>query len=93
MMIQDLQIGKPQSKPDLVGYQILDFLEVILEVFFIWNERLMKKTATRLISSRALDRVQKSPNLVVASFSAPKVCGRSQDRAPIGSSLIELDSV
>ena len=61
----------------------MDFLEVVSEVFFIWNERLTKKTATRLISSRALDRVQKSPDLFVAGFVAPKVCGRSQDHAPI----------
>ena len=71
------------SRLDLVGYQILDFLEVISEMFFIWNERLMKKTATRLISSRALDRVQKPPDLFVAGSAAPKVCERSQDHAPI----------
>ena len=36
---------------------------MILEAFFIWNERLTKKTATRLISLRAFDRVQKSPDV------------------------------
>ena len=61
----------------------MNFLEVILEVFFIWNERLTKKTATRLISSRAIDRVQKSPNLFVANSATPKDYGRSQDHAPI----------
>ena len=66
----------------MVGYQILDFLEVVSEAFFIWNERLTKKTATRLISSRALDRVQKTPDLFVAGSTAPKVRGRSQDHAP-----------
>ena len=76
-------IGGPRSRSDLVGYQILDFLEVILEVFFIWNERLTKKTATRLISSRVFDRVQKSPDLFVAGSAAPKIHGRSQDHAPI----------
>ena len=60
----------------------MDFFEVILEAFFIWNKRLMKKTATRLISSRAFDRVQKSPDLLVAGSAAPKVHGRSQDHAP-----------
>ena len=55
---------------------------MILEAFFIWNERLTKKTATRLISSRAFDRVQKSPDLFVAGSAAPKVRGRSRDRAP-----------
>ena len=61
----------------------MNFLEVILEAFFIWNERLMKKIATRLISSRALDRVQKSPDLFVPGSTAPKVCGRSQDHGSI----------
>ena len=55
----------------------MNFLEVILEAFFIRNERLTKKTATRLISSRAFDQVQKSPDLFVASFATPKVYGRS----------------
>ena len=68
---------------DLVGYQILDFLEVVSEASFIWNERLTKKTATRLISSRALDRVQTTPDLFVAGSAAPKVRGRSQDHALI----------
>ena len=67
---------------DLVGYQILDFLEVVSKAFFIWNERLTKKTATRLISSRALDRIQKSPDRFVAGSAAPKVRGRSWDHAP-----------
>ena len=61
----------------------MDFLEVILKVFFIWNERLTKKIATRLISSRAFNRVQKSPDLFVACSATPKVCGRSQDHASI----------
>ena len=61
----------------------MNFLEVILEVFFIWNERLTKKTATRLILSRAFDRVQKSPDLFVAGSATPKVRGRSRDHAPI----------
>ena len=56
---------------------------MISEVFFIWNERLTKKTATRLISSRALDRVQKSPDLFVAGSAAPKVRGRNRDHASI----------
>ena len=56
---------------------------MISEAFFIWNERLTKKTATRLISLRAFDRVQKSPDLFVAGSAAPKVCERSQDHAPI----------
>ena len=56
---------------------------MVSKVFFIWNERLTNKTATRLISSRALDRVQKSPDLFVAGSAAPKVCGRSQDHASI----------
>ena len=55
---------------------------MISEAFFIWNEKLTKKTATRLISSRALDLVQKSPDLFVAGSVAPKVHGRSQDHAP-----------
>ena len=55
----------------------MDFLEVILEAFFIWNERLTKKIATRLILSRAFDRVQKSPNLFVADSAIPKVHWRS----------------
>ena len=55
----------------------MNFSEVISEVFFIWNERLTKKTATRLISSRALDRVQKSPDLFVAGSAAPKIHERS----------------
>ena len=42
----------------------------------------MKKTATRLILSRAFDRVQKSPDLFVAGSAAPKIRGRSRDRAP-----------
>ena len=61
----------------------MDFLEMISEAFFIWNKRLMKKTAIRLISSRAFNRVQKSPDLFVVGSAAPKVCGRSQDHAPI----------
>ena len=56
---------------------------MISKAFFIWNERLMKKIATRLILSRALDRVQKSPDLFVAGSVAPKVRQRSQDHAPI----------
>ena len=61
----------------------MDFLEIVLEAFFIWNERLTKKTTIRLISSRALDCVQTTPDLFVAGFAAPKIHGRSQDYAPI----------
>ena len=61
----------------------MDFLEMFSEAFFIWNKRLMKKTATRLISSRALDSVQKSPDLFVAGSTIPKVRGRSRDHALI----------
>ena len=56
---------------------------MVSKAFFIWNERLTKKTATRLIASRALDHVQKSPDLFVAGSAAPKVRGRSWDHAPI----------
>ena len=56
---------------------------MVSKAFFIWNESLMKKTATRLISSRALDCVQKSPDLFIADSTIPKVCGRIQDHAPI----------
>ena len=56
---------------------------MVSKAFFIWNERLMKKIATRLISSRALDRVQMTPDLFVAGSAAPKVCERSRDHDPI----------
>ena len=61
----------------------MDFLEVVSEAFFIWNERLTKKTVTRLILSRALDRVQTTPDLFVAGSAAPKVHWRSRDHASI----------